>query len=146
MASHDEAPFADGRSGSGEPDDSGLGDQYEDLGQLVSRRLGGVAEAAIRFVGEQPVLVAAIAAAVLGMLVGLRLARPKQPAEGAREALEERVQTVGRGAQRAARSVRRGALVDYGALVPLAMRLFENPVVRTYVFRTARQMLARRLR
>jgi hypothetical protein len=126
-------------------DDSGLSDQYEDLPGLVLGRLTDAANALLRAVQAQPVVAAAIIAAGAGVLIGVSLARRGGSRAGqVRETVLEEVAESGKRARKAGR--RGGQLLDYGELLPLAMRLFENPIVRGYVLRTATRMIAKRFK
>jgi hypothetical protein len=122
----------------------GLSDQYEDLPQLVTRRLTDLANGLVDAVRAQPVVAAATIAAGLGVLIGVGLARRSgaRP-EQVREALDEGLETVTR---RVRRGKRGGRMLDYGELVPLAMKLVENPIVRAFVLRKVAQMLAKRMK
>lgn len=126
-------------------DDGGQSDQYEDLPGLVLGRLSGLANALVEGVRAQPIVAAAIIAAGVGVLIGVGLARRHEDrADEAREAVVEEVTRAGKRARKAGE--RGGRLVDYGELLPLAMKLWENPVVRGYVLRTATQMVAKRFK
>ena len=126
------------------PEELGLSDQYEDLPQLVTRRLTDLANGLVEAVRAQPVVAAAIIASGIGVLVGVSLARRSNSrTERVRETLDEGLESVTRRVRRGKRS---GRVLDYGSLLPLAMRLLENPLVRAYALRTAARMISRRLK
>ena len=127
------------------PEDSGLSDEYEDMPQLVTRRLSDLANALVSGVQAQPIVAAAVIAAGVGVLIGVSFARrSRSQGDRARSAVAEELQTAARRATRAGR--KSGRALDYGELVPLAMKLWENPVVRGYALRTATRMLAKRFK
>ena len=146
--------MANVNSGSGEGgdaagwSDSGLSDQYEDLPGMVIGRVTGVANGLLEFVQKQPLVAAAIIAGLLGALFGVGLARrSRSRREVIQDAVEERVEAVGKGARKvAAKGKRPGRALDYGELVPLAMKLFENPIVRAYVLKLFAERLAKKFK
>lgn len=126
-------------------DEGGPSDQYEDLPGLVRGRLTVLATALVEGVRAQPIVAAAIIAAGAGVLIGLSLARRgKSRPEQVRATVFDELAQTGKRARKAGR--RRGRVLDYGELLPLAMKLFENPIVRGYVLRSATKLIAKRFK
>lgn len=126
--------------------DDGLSDQYVDLFQLAANRLADAVLGLVAVLRGNPLVAAAFAAAGLGALVGLGLAkRSRSRAAAAAQAAEEQAEAL---AAEAGSAVRRGGrfgrLVYYGEIVPLVMRLLENPIVRGYLVRSLSQRVSKR--
>lgn len=142
----------DGAAGGGLQDEpgpeGGLNDQYVDLAQLVARRLAEVAGDLVEAVRSHPTATAAIIAGSIGGALGLSLARrPRSPAEklaetiGRRAPSQKNLSVVGR---RGGKQLGRAA--GFGELIPLGVKLFENPIVRGFVVRTVAKQVTRRLK
>lgn len=130
-------------------DDSGLNDQYEDLVQLARARVTAAASGLFETLRANPSVAAGIVAVGIGAVVGIGLGRRRRKGAGAAiaEAVEDRAEAVAKGAKRAAGGARKaGRAMDYGELLPLAMKLFENPVVRGFVVQAAMKNLAKRFK
>ena len=120
------------------PDDSGLSDDYVDLPSLAARRL---------YDGVNCLVAAAIIAAGIGVSFGIWMAnRPRPRREVLRDAVVDRTsrarQQVGRVGKGGGKGlVRVGA---YGELLPLALKLLENPVIRGLIIQSITRRLTRR--
>ena len=143
----------------------------EDLFQRVMDVVEDVLVTLIEAVRERPQVAAAIGAAVVGAAVGAALAgigrpkpqpKPKAAVSGMVDllagiasaiALEERTKRVSDVAGESAKSAAKrsplridlGDLKNAGALVPLALQLLENPVVRGYMRSVIRSQFKKRL-
>ena len=144
-ASSNDAPTPGWGADLPRPEDMGMSDQYEDLPQLVTRRLTDLANGLVDAVRARPVVAAAIIAAGVGVLVGVALARRSSSrTEQVRATLDEGLETVTRRARRGGK--RAGRAMDYGELVPLAMKLLQNPIVRGYALGAVARVVARRMK
>ena len=144
----DDGPAGGGLRDEPGPEDSGLSDQYVDLPQLVARRVAAAAGDLVAAACAHPLAAAGIVAGGVGVMIGLSVARrPPSPAMKLGDAMERRAPTqkgladVGR---KSGKRLRRAA--SYGELIPLAVKLFENPIVRGFVVRTVTKQVARRLK
>jgi hypothetical protein len=130
------------------PEDSDLSEQYVDLAQLANQRLNDLANGLVAAVRAQPMAAAAVIAGGVGVGIGLAMAgrgRPRQEALG--EALAGQAETVEKQARRARQGGKRlGRAGDYGDLIPLAMRLLENPVVRGLIIQAVTRSVSKRFR
>jgi hypothetical protein len=130
-----------------ESSDSGLSDDYVDIPTLVVRRLSDAANGMVQAIRSQPLAAAAIIAAGVGVAVGLWIAnRPRSRREVLRDAVADRASRVGERAGGIGKGggSRLGRAADYGQLVPLALKLLENPVVRGIVIQAITRRLTRR--
>ncbi len=138
-----------GVGGTPDWDDNGLTDKYEDLPGMLLGRVTGLGGGLLDFVQKQPIVAAAIIAGLIGAIVGVGLARrrPRSRREVIADAIEERVEAVGKGARKAGSKAKgAGRALDYGELVPLAMKLFENPIVRAFLLRAVAQRMAKKFK
>jgi hypothetical protein len=129
-------------------DESDLSDQYVDVTQLAARRLAEVADQLVGFINKQPMAAAAIMAGGVGVAAGLWVAgRSRSNSELLGKALEEQAEQVEQVAKQARKGGRRlGKAGDYGDLLPLAMKLLENPIVRGLIIRAVTRSLSKRFR
>jgi hypothetical protein len=130
------------------PEDSGLSEQYVDLAQLATQRLNELANGLVAAVRAQPIAAAAVIAGGVGVGIGLAMAgrgRSRQQALG--DALADEAETVEKQAKGARKGGKRlGKAGDYGDLIPLAMRLLENPVVRGLIIQAVTRSVSKRFR
>src|SRR5712691_617340 len=127
MATNTEGAPMRGDTGEASWLDDGMDDQYMGLLDLTTARLAGLGGA----VRSRPKLIAGLGAAAVGALVGLWLSgrgRKRRTTDG-----ERRVQDRTKSKGAPAGSGRKGKAVPfeaYAELVPLALKLAENPLVR----------------
>ena len=149
MATNPDGGSEPGGSSETRPDDaSGLSDQYVDLSQMAASRLGEVADQFVGFLNRQPLAAAAMVAGGLGVVAGLWLAgRSRSQSELLGKALEEQAEEVEKEAKQARKGGKRlGKAGDYGDLLPLVMRLLENPIVRGLIIRAVTRSVSKRFR
>jgi len=130
------------------PEDGGLSDEYVDLQQLVAGRLADAIRGLSAAVQNRPTVAAAIVAGGVAAAIGLSLARrPRTPAEKMAHAVGRRATPpgdLGDVGRKGGRGLRKAA--RYGELIPLAVKLLENPIVRGLVVRAVTRQLTRRLK
>ncbi|MCC7103827.1 MAG: hypothetical protein IT307_01675 [Chloroflexi bacterium] len=141
----------------------GTGDGASTLTQLVLDRAGALASATLEAVAERPALGLGALALAGGLIVGLwygrRRKRPKRAArqvednaEESSEAAEELVRLGKRGrhaaepARKAGKRASKVTLKDVAALVPLALKLLENPLVRGALVTALSRSAAKRMK
>jgi hypothetical protein len=130
-------------------DDNGQADQYTDLTQLVTERFTSLAGGLVESIRSHPLIAAAAVAASVGALFGIWMARrrPRSRTERLQEALAPQVEVVEKGARQARKAgerVRKAA--NYSELVPLALKLLENPIVRAYLVQALTKRVAKQLK
>ena len=141
-------PGPGGAEAGARPDESGLNDQYVDLVQLAANRASQLADALVAGIQARPLVAAAVIAGGVGALVGLSLARrSRSPQAKLGKALKDQARV----AEKQAEAARKGGqrlrkVTDYGELVPLAMKLLENPIVRAFIVQTVTKRLVRRFK
>jgi hypothetical protein len=117
-------------------------DAYEDLFEVLIDRAGALANEAASALRANPMLTTALVAAGIGALVGLSLARRRRSHRQALlDALEAQAGRVRHGGGK-----RASAIGDVGELLPLALKLIENPIVRGFVVRAVTRGFASRFR
>jgi hypothetical protein len=146
-------------------------DKPGDLGKMITDQMEDLLVTVIEGVRERPVVAAAIFAGIVGAFVGITLARVRRPKRrvpatlgflhglGAvlhaveldrrSKALSRRMrktaQTVGERSSRALAD-ELGEFYRMADLAPMAMRLLQNPIVRSYVRAAIVSRVARRIR
>ena len=129
-------------------DESDQTDQYLDLSQLAMRRLAEMADELVGLINKQPMAAAAIMAGGVGVAAGLWLAgRSRSKGDQLGRALEEQAGQVEQEAKQARKGGKRlGRVGDYGELLPLVMKLLENPIVRGLIVRAVSKSVSKRFR
>lgn len=123
------------------PSNGASGDDHDDLLQALTESIGEVAAGLASTIRANPALATALIAIGIGALIGVSFARrPRSRRERLMEELEEQVSRVRRPGKRLS------AAADYGGLLPMALKLLENPVVRGFLIRTVTKSFARRFR
>jgi hypothetical protein len=146
-ANPSERSESSGMSGAPMPDDSGLSDDYVDLPSLAARRLSDGVNCLIEAIRSQPLVAAAIIAAGIGVSVGIWMAnRPRSRREALRDAVADRTSRARQQAGRVGKGGGKGLgrVGAYGELLPLALKLLENPVVRALIIQSITRRLTRR--
>ncbi|MBI2755559.1 MAG: hypothetical protein HYX52_02515 [Chloroflexi bacterium] len=143
----------------------------DDLATTITDAVEEVLVTIIETIRERPAVVAALLAGILGTTIGLALAgrgRKQPPVERARKAgmgllggmadavdFEERSRRVSKRLGRSTERVdkKSGGLLSRvmdlrsaADLVPLAMQLMENPIVRTYLQNTVAKQVQKRFK
>jgi hypothetical protein len=115
-------------------------DESIDASQSVTGRAAEAANQLTELLRAQPAG-SAIVAGALGGAIGLWLASRRSSQGGA---LEAQAEDVAAGAREG--SKRLGKAAQYGELIPLAMKLLENPVVRGLIIQAVTRSLSKRFK
>jgi hypothetical protein len=116
-------------------------DESMDASQSVTGRAAEAANQLTELLRAQPAAASAIVASAIGGAIGVWLAS-RRPSTGG--ALGGQAAGVVERAQKGGK--RLGKAAEYGQLIPLAMKLLENPVVRGLIIQAITRSLSKRFR
>jgi hypothetical protein len=146
-------------------------DEPGDLGKMIADQMEEVLVTVIEGVRERPIVAASIVAGIVGAFIGIMLARVRRPKRRVPETLDfshglaavlraaeldQRSRALSRRLRKSARTVGERSsralsedLFEFfrmADLAPTAMRLLQNPIVRSYIRAAIVSRVARRFR